>query len=92
MPFQNRAGVEVICYEPDKKRGWNKCGRNQSDKWPTRFRPRVLLESRRRFEEMTARRLDAPARAELDALVQRGQANDAAVKRFEEYLDLTADV
>jgi acyl-CoA dehydrogenase len=62
------------------------------DNWPTQFRPRVLLESRRRFEEIVAERLDAGQRAELDALVQVGHANDAAVKRFEEYLDLTANV
>jgi acyl-CoA dehydrogenase len=63
-----------------------------ADNWPTRFRPRVLLESRRQFEEIVARRLDAAERAELDELVQDGHANDAAVKRFEEYLELTADV
>ena len=40
---------------------------------------------------MVNRRLDPSAREELSALVQRGQANDEAVKRFEEYLELTAN-
>jgi acyl-CoA dehydrogenase len=62
------------------------------DNWPTRFRPRVLLESRQRFEEIVAERLSASERAELDELVQDGHANDAAVKRFQEYLELTANV
>jgi hypothetical protein len=62
------------------------------DNWPTQFRPRVLLESRRRFEEIVGARLDAEDRAELNELVQRGHANDDAVKRFEEYLELTANV
>src|SRR5205085_9338353 len=62
------------------------------DNWPTQFRPRVLLESRRRFEEIVAQRLTPTDRAELDQLVQHGHANDAAIKRFEEYLDLTANV
>ena len=61
------------------------------DNWPTQFRPRVLLESRRRFEEIVADRLSPSSRAELDELVQAGHANDAAVKRFEEYLELTAN-
>ena len=64
-----------------------------ADNWPTQFRPRRLLESRRAFD--ADRR--APARTrrpsdELDALVQYGQANDDAVTRFEEYLDATANV
>jgi acyl-CoA dehydrogenase len=64
-----------------------------ADNWPTRFRPRVLLESRRAFDDIVSRRVgDSAERAELDALVQHGEANDAAVKRFEEYLDLTANV
>jgi hypothetical protein len=63
-----------------------------ADNWPTRFRPRVLLDSRRQFDEIVERRLSASDRAELDALVQQGQANDEAVKRFEEYIELTATV
>ena len=53
----------------------------------------MLLESRRAFDDIVSRRVgDSAERAELDALVQHGEANDAAVKRFEEYLDLTANV
>jgi acyl-CoA dehydrogenase len=62
------------------------------DNWPTRFRPRVLMESRKRFDDIVARRVEPGDRAELDALVQQGQANDDAVARFEEYITLTADV
>jgi acyl-CoA dehydrogenase len=65
--------------------------RPSADNWPTMFRPRRLLESRREFDKVVNRRLDPSAREELSALVQRGQANDEAVKRFEEYLDLTAN-
>ena len=61
------------------------------DNWPTQFRPRRLLESRRAFDEIVSRRLDPSAQEELSALVQHGQANDEAVKRFEEYLELTAN-
>jgi hypothetical protein len=62
------------------------------DNWPTMFRPRRLLDSRRAFDSIVQRRLDPSERQDLDALVQEGQANDDAVKRFEEYLDLTANV
>ncbi len=62
-----------------------------ADNWPTRFRPRQLLESRREFDKIVNRRLDPSGREELSALVQQGQANDEAVKRFEEYLELTAN-
>ena len=61
------------------------------DNWPTQFRPRRLLESRRAFDQIVSRRLDPAAQEELSALVQHGQANDEAVKRFEEYLELTAN-
>ena len=54
------------------------------DNWPTQFRPRRLLESRRAFDEIVSRRLDPSAQEELSALVQHGQANDEAVKRFAE--------
>jgi acyl-CoA dehydrogenase len=63
-----------------------------ADNWPTRFRPRVLLESRRQFDDIVSRRLTGAERAEIDGLVQQGEANDAAVKRFEEYIELTANV
>jgi hypothetical protein len=50
------------------------------------------MESRKRFDDIVARRVEPGDRAELDALVQQGQANDDAVARFEEYITLTADV
>jgi hypothetical protein len=56
------------------------------------FRPRRLLESRRKLDAIAARRLDPSDREALDALVQQGEANDDAVKRFGEYLELTAYV
>jgi hypothetical protein len=56
------------------------------------FRPRRLLESRERFDEIVRERVGAGDREELNALVQRGEANDDAVKRFAEYLELTANV
>ena len=42
------------------------------DNWPTQFRPRRLLESRRAFDEIVSRRLDPAAQEELSALVQHG--------------------
>ena len=37
-------------------------------------------------------RVAAAEQEELSALVQEGEANDDAVKRFAEYLELTANV
>src|SRR5207344_966138 len=48
--------------------------RPSADNWPTRSRPRQLLESRREFDKIVNRRLDPSAREELSALVQQGQA------------------
>jgi acyl-CoA dehydrogenase len=62
------------------------------DNWPTQFRPRRLLENRRAFDDIVDRRLGAGDHDDLDALVQRGPANDDAVRRFEEYLDATANL
>ena len=63
-----------------------------ADNWPTQFRPRHAAREPAAVRRDRARAgLDAAARAELDELVQEGQANDEAVKRFEEYLDLTAN-
>ena len=43
-----------------------------ADNWPTMFRPRRLLESRREFDKIVNRRLDPAGREELSALVQTG--------------------
>jgi len=62
------------------------------DLWPSQFRPRTLLNHRREFDALVARRISDPAgRSELDELVQQGPANDAAVKGFQEYLEATAN-
>jgi acyl-CoA dehydrogenase len=63
-----------------------------SDNWPTMFRPRRLLESRERFDQIVRERVAAGEQEQLNALVQQGEANDDAVKRFAEYLELTANV
>jgi acyl-CoA dehydrogenase len=62
------------------------------DNWPTAFRPRRLLESRRTFDGMVDRRLGPGDHDDLDTMVQQGPANDDAVKRFEAYLDATANI
>jgi acyl-CoA dehydrogenase len=62
------------------------------DNWPTMFRPRRLMESRERFDQIVRERVAAGEQEELNALVQQGEANDDAVKRFAEYLELTANV
>ncbi|MGE0793977.1 MAG: acyl-CoA dehydrogenase family protein [Acidimicrobiia bacterium] len=60
--------------------------------WPSQFRPRTLLNHRREFDAIVARRLPDPAaQAEVLAYVQGGPASDDAVKRFEAYLDATAN-
>ncbi len=62
------------------------------DIWPTNFVPRKLLNSRRAFDANVDRRLGASGHEDLDALVQHGPASDEAVRRFEEYLDATANL
>lgn len=60
--------------------------------WPTAFRPRQLLKHRREFDAIVERRLSDPAdRAEIMEYVQEGEANDENIKRFEAYLDATAN-
>jgi alkylation response protein AidB-like acyl-CoA dehydrogenase len=66
--------------------------RASPDLWPTEFRPRKLVEHRRRFDQMVDERIsDAADREQLGRLLQDGPASDEAVKRFEEYLELTAN-
>ncbi len=62
------------------------------DLWPTQFRPRRLLDSRRAFDGIVARRLGSADHADLDTLVETGPANDNAVRGFEEYLEATANL
>ena len=52
----------------------------------------ISPEWKRQFDDIVSRRLSGAERAEIDGLVQQGEANDAAVKRFEEYIELTANV
>jgi acyl-CoA dehydrogenase len=62
------------------------------DLWPSEFQPRKLVEHRRQLDGMVAARLaDASEREQLNRVIQEGPASDEAVKRFEEYLELTSN-
>jgi len=98
MPFSGAVGAMGIVDGPTEVHKVTvatqalKKHRPAPDLWPSQFRPRTLLNQRRQFDDMVARRIPGVSgRAEIDALVQQGPANDEAVKRFEEYLDATAN-
>ncbi len=98
MPFGGTVGAMGIVDGPTEVHKVTvatqalKNARPSPDLWPTKFRPRTLLNHRREFDALVARRIpDAGGQAELNALVQEGPANDEAVKRFQEYLDATAN-
>ncbi len=98
MPFTGSVGAMGIVDGPTEVHKVTvatqalKSYKPSSDLWPSQFRPRTLLNHRRQFDAIVSRRIpDADGRAEIDAIVQEGPANDEAVKRFEEYLDATAN-
>jgi acyl-CoA dehydrogenase len=69
-----------------------KAHRPSPDLWPSEFRPRQLVEHRRRFDSMVMARIDdAAEREDLNGIVQSGPASDEAVKRFAEYLEATSN-
>ena len=60
--------------------------------WPTTFVPKVMVERRKQYDNLVARRVTTDeGRRQMHELVNQGQANDAAVERFAEYLEATAD-
>ena len=64
-----------------------------SDNWPTQFRPRVLLEAAARVRRHRAPRDSTPPAAPSSTRSSRRvRPTTTAVKRFEEYLALTANV
>jgi hypothetical protein len=62
------------------------------DLWPTRFRPRTLLEARARLDEIAAARLPDAAHSELHELLQTStNGNDAAIARMKEFMHMTTE-
>jgi acyl-CoA dehydrogenase len=60
------------------------------DLWPSEFRPRKIVEARRKFEALVERRVaDGPTRLAFGELLQQTSGSDAQVKRFEEFLEHT---
>lgn len=60
------------------------------DMWPTNFRPRKLVEARKAFDEILARRVPDPAQREaFGAVLERSEGNDEQIKKMQEYLDVT---
>jgi acyl-CoA dehydrogenase len=60
------------------------------DMWPTEFRPRKLVDARRRFDEILDRRVpDVATRATFGGLLSESAAPDELVKQMEDYLAAT---
>jgi acyl-CoA dehydrogenase len=60
------------------------------DMWPTQFRPRVLVNARRRFETMLGQRIpDAATRRDFGQLIEDSPGRDEDIKAMEAYLDAT---
>ncbi len=61
-----------------------------SDMWPSQFRPRVIVNARRRFESMLDERVPDPdLRHDFGKLLENSKGRDEAVKAMEAYLDAT---
>jgi acyl-CoA dehydrogenase len=61
-----------------------------SDMWPSQFRPRVIVNARRRFESMLDERVPDPdVRHDFGKLLENSKGRDEAVKAMEAYLDAT---
>jgi len=61
-----------------------------ADLWPSEFKPRRLVEARRRFDEILDRRVpDGPTRQAFGDLLQQSAAPDELVKQMEAYLEAT---
>jgi hypothetical protein len=66
--------------------------RPSQDLWPSRFRPRTLLNARDRLDEIVASRLPDGARSELHALLQQStNGNDEAIARMREFMHMTTE-
>ncbi len=60
------------------------------DMWPSEFKPRKLVNARRRFDEMLDRRVPDPAnRSAFGDLLRHSAAPDDLVEQMEEYLQAT---
>jgi acyl-CoA dehydrogenase len=60
------------------------------DMWPSEFKPRKLIDARRRFDAIVDRRVaDAGTRAAFGDLLARSAAPDDLVRQMEEYLSVT---
>jgi acyl-CoA dehydrogenase len=59
------------------------------DGWPTQFRPRKLVDARRRFDEIVDERFrnDPEMRAAFGPMLQQSEAPDDLVKDMQAYLD-----
>jgi acyl-CoA dehydrogenase len=61
------------------------------DLWPTEFKPRRLVDARRRFDEILDRRVsDAEVRRQFSDLLQTSAGPDELVRKMEEYMEATA--
>ena len=66
--------------------------RPSNDLWPTRFRPRTLLQARERLDEIIAARLPDTAGFELHELLQQSSnGNDEAIARMAEFMHMTTE-
>jgi acyl-CoA dehydrogenase len=60
------------------------------DMWPSEFKPRKLVDARRRFDEILDRRVpDVAVRASFGGLLSESAAPDELVKQMEDYLAAT---
>jgi hypothetical protein len=58
--------------------------------WPSEFKPRKLVDARRRFDEILDRRVpDVAVRASFGGLLSESAAPDELVKQMEDYLAAT---
>ncbi len=60
------------------------------DMWPSEFKPRKLIDARRRFDGILDRRVtESSTRHAFGDLLQQSAAPDELVKQMEEYIDAT---
>ena len=64
--------------------------RPSADMWPTEFKPRTLVNARRKFDAILERRIpDGNVRKEFGALLDGSPGRDEEIKRMEAYLEAT---
>jgi acyl-CoA dehydrogenase len=60
------------------------------DMWPTKFKPRVLVNARQRFDQMVEERVaDDTMRSSFATLLENSPGRDEAIKVMRSYLDAT---